>query len=82
MTANDVPTTLAPDVEPVSPLLLSPEELESLLDVEEGAEPVAVPAAVPEAGAEAEAVVGEVEATNGLESEEIDAWVRSKSNCR
>jgi len=76
MTVNDVPITLAPDVEPVLPLLLSP-ELESLLDVEEGAELVAVPAVVPEPGAEAEAeaevVVGEVEATNGLESEEIDA---------
>ncbi len=80
MTVNDVPTTFAPDVEPESPLL-SP-ELESLLDVGEGAEPVAVPAAVPEAEAEAEEPVeGEVDATNGLESEEMDAWLRSKSNC-
>lgn len=75
MTVKEVPTTVAPEVPELSPLLLLFEE-ESLL-VEVAAEPVAVP--VEEEPPEV--VAAEDEDTNGFESEEIEAWERSKSNC-
>lgn len=75
MTAKDVPTTVTPEELLLSPLLLLFEEESLLLDVDVAAEPVAVPED------EEPPELVEVEETKGFESEEIEAWERSKSNC-
>jgi hypothetical protein len=67
-TLYDGPTTTAPPVPELEPLLEEP-----LLDVEDGDDPVAVP--------DFEDVEeDEEDETKGFESEEIEALERSKSN--